>query len=965
MLRLFVLLWVLFPAVAFAQEKFSGTLKGKVLDSAIQTSLHGANIVLLDNADSTTISYGTADSSGLFELKNLPAGIFIFEVSFTGFIPYVMQISLTAGSPIFDVGTVCLIPNTNTLEGVIVTRPPVTIKGDTVEFRASAFKTPPNATAEDLLKRLPGMEVDREGNILAQGEEITRVFVDGKEFFSNDPKLATKNLSADMIESIQVFDDMSDEAKFTNMDDGSRIRTINIKLRKDKKRGTFGRAVAGIGSSDRYTASANANMFNDNTQLSILGGANNVNRLGFTQNDVQQSLAVGNTRGGSNNRANIPANRNTAGAGNNGDGNTDSWSTGINFRHTWGNKANISANYFVSNTDRDIRRNSFRQNFFPNDSVSFSNTDTRNLNTNQSHNITIRFEYNIDSFNTILVTPNVRWGKNQTLSFDSVLTTASGKFGEYLAIAGSNSRLVQGRNRGFGNNLLFRHKFKRPGSSFTIGWNTSINVNDGDGLNETPYLFFRPDSSIRRIQDIKQRYYLEGNSFNNTLSASLTRSIGPGKMVELNYAYSYNQSTNNRETFDYDPATGRFDSLNKPLTNFFENGFTSSRIGGNYRVKKKKFDYQMGGAVQFADLDNMSRQALTGKDSTLQHRYVNFFPNASFNYNFGTRKNMRFQYKGNTRAPNINQLQNVLDISNPIRWRVGNPDLGQEFTHSLIYTLNTFNANNFIYFNTNLQANLIYNRIVNGIDTVSSAVQIIKPENVDGAHNFSLSSTLGIPLKKVASGRRSPMNLNLTTNLRYNRDVSLLFKQINFNYNYSAGQRIAFNYNIDQKLDLNAHINLTYFDSRYTVQQNLNNKYLNHRYGVDATAWVFKKLSIQNDFELMINGGRADGFNKAIPLWNSSAAWLIFKKSNGEIKFSVIDMLNQNKSITRNVGDNFINDAFTNVLQRFFMITFMVNINRFGGKPGTAMQQPGAQPGKTSPYNGGGQGGRPLKTTGN
>jgi hypothetical protein len=527
-----------------------------------------------------------------------------------------------------------------------------------------------------------------------------------------------------------------------------------------------------------------------------------------------------------------------------------------------------------------------------------------------------------------------------------VETTASGKFGEYLAIVGSNRRLANSNNIGFGNNLLFRHRFNKAGRSFTIGWNTSLNANEGDGLNETPYLFYRADGSIRRVQDIKQRYDLEGNSFNNTISASITERVGLDKVFELNYAYSNNQSRNDRETFDYNAATGKFDSLNKPLTNYFENGFKSSRVGGNYRVKKKKYDYQVGGAVQFADLDNMSRQALTGKDSTMKQSYVNFFPNASFNYNFGTRKNMRFNYRGNTRAPNISQLQNVLDISNPIRWRIGNPDLAQEFTHGLSYSLNTFNSKTFLFFNLNLQANLISNRIVNGIDTVSTTVQIVKPENVDGAHNFSLNSTLGIPLKKVSTGRRSPMNLNLTTNLRYNRDVSLLYKEVNFNYNYSAGQRVAFNYNIDRKLDMNVNLNLTYFDSRYTVQQNLNNKYLNHRYGIDATVWFFERLSIHNDFEMAINGGRADGFNQAIPLWNTSAAWLLFKKSNGEIKFSVIDMLNQNKSITRNVGDNYINDAFTNVLQRFYMVTFMVNINRFGGKPGVAPQQRGGQPGQ-------------------
>ena len=943
MRRLYLLLFTLIPLLTFAQVKFSGTVKGIVFDSLVQKPLHGATIMLLEAADSSAAAYTTSDTAGVFTLKNLPAGTFIFAVSFTGFTGFNREISLSAANATIQLDTIWLNADTNQLEGVVVTRPPVTIKDDTVEFRASSFKTPPNSTAEDLLKKLPGVEVDREGNITTQGEEITRIYVDGKEFFSNDPKLATRNLTAEMIESIQVFDDMSEQAKFTRIDDGSRTRTINIKLKKDRKKGTFGRVLGGMGSSDRYTASGNMNVFNDNTQLSVLGGANNVNRMGFTEMDVQQSIGNPNARGG--NRGGAPGSRNSAGAGNNGDGNTESWSAGVNYRDEWGKKATIGANYFISNTERDIRRNSYRQNFFPGDSASYTDTDTRNLNKTQSHNLNLRIEYSIDSMNSILFTPVLRWTDNQTISFDSVLTRASGKYGEYLAIAGSNRRIANSSNISLGNNLLFRHRFRKAGRTFTIGWNTSLNGNEGDGLNETPYLFYRPDGSIRRVQDIKQRYDLDGKSFNNTISASITESVGLGKVIEMNYAYSNNQSTSDRVTYDYNTSTGKFDSLNKPLTNYFENGFVSSRVGGNYRVKKKKYDYQLGGAVQFASLDNMSRQALTGKDSNMLQKYVNFFPNASFNYNLGTRKNIRFQYRGNTRAPNISQLQNVLDISNPIRWRIGNPNLKQEFTHGLNFTWNTFNAKTFLFWNNTFQANLISNRIVNGIDTVSSTVQLVRPENVDGAQNFSLTSTLGIPLKKVASGRRSPMNLNLTTNLRYNRDVSLLYKEVNFNYNHSVGQRVAFNYNIDRKFDLNANLNLTYFDSRYTVQQNLNNKYLNHRYGVDATVWFFKKLSVNNDFEMNINGGRADGFNQSIPLWNAHMALLLFKRNNGELKFTVIDMLNQNKSIGRSVGENYILDTYTNVLQRYFMVTFMVSINRFGGKP-VSGQQPGARQGQ-------------------
>ena len=919
------------------QGAFKGKVTGQVADSSNLLPLAGATVLLMQGPDSATVAYATTDTSGRFSLSTTSSGAMLLGISFTGFRPWFQQIILTDKTPELELNTLALVPDTNQLEDVLISRPPVSIKNDTIEFRASAFKTAPNATVEDLLKKLPGVEVDREGNITAQGEEITRIYVDGKEFFSNDPKLATKNLTAELIESIQVFDDMSDQAKFTRIDDGSRTRTINIKLKKDRKKGVFGRATAGLGSQQRYSSSLSANAFNEQSQYSVLASANNVNRLGFSQTDLDQSLSSGNQRGGGNNRNNARGgntpNTNTA---LNGDGNTKSWSAGVNYRDEWGRKTTVGGSYFVSNTLRQVQGNRARTNFFPNDSSSQVADESLSRNNATNHNINLRVEVMLDSMNSLLFTPNIRWGNNESYSFDTLQTDAIGKFGTYQAIVGSALRQNNRTNSQAGNNLLYRHRFKKPGRTFTLGWNTAYSQNEGDGLNKSLNNFYNPDGSLRRTQDIRQIYFTEGNAFNNTLSTSFTEMLGTGKILELNYAYTNNQSTSNRVTYDYNRNTGKFDSLNKQLTNYFENSFISSRLGTNFRVKKQKMDWQVGGAVQRASLQNMSRRAITGKDSLMRQQFTNFFPNASFNYQLGTRKNIRFQYRGSTRAPNINQLQDVVDNSNPLRWRTGNPNLKQEFTNNFNFSFNTFNTKTFLFFNANVQANLISNRIVSSIDTVSSTVQIIKPENVNGAQSFSASGTLGIPLKKVASGRRSPMNLNLTTNLRYGREVSLLLKQVNFNYNTSIGQRVAFNYNVTNKLDINASAAFNYNDARYSVQERLNNTFFTQRYGLDATAYFAKRLTLHQDVDVLVNRGRADGFNQTVPLWNASVGWLLFKRQNGELKFSAFDLLNQNKNIYRNVGDNFIEDTYTNVLRRFYMVTFMLSLNRFGGKPAPA-----------------------------
>lgn len=920
-----------------AQTKISGNIKGIVVDSLNGQPLPNATISLVSKDDSSGAGFAIAGKDGLFEIKNLGKGTYILGISFTGYRQLVKHIDINAAAFKIDLGTISLGADTSMLAGVLVIAAPILVKKDTVEFRAGAFKTKPNATVEDLLKKLPGVEVDKDGNVSAQGEQVTKIYVDGKEFFSNDPKLATKNLSAELIESVQVFDDMSDQAKFTKIDDGSRQRTINIKLKKDRRKGYFGRATVAAGSDNRYSNNFSVNGFNEKRQLSLLGGLNNVNRLGFTSTDIISNMGgMAGMQGGGG------ASRNgNKGGGNRGNagivseapnGNTESFNLGINYRDALSPKIDVSGNYFVNKTNTVVQNNSYRQNFFPNDSISYTSRDAYSKNTSFNHNFNTRFEYRIDSMNSILMTPTLSLQHSTAVNFDSVTTQAAGKVTNYKANGGNSQRSNSRDGWNLGNNLLFRHRFNKPGRSFTVGWTTNLGNSDGEGYNASPYTFYNKDGSINRLQNRRQQNDQSTYNFNNTISTSFTEMVGKDKILELNYAYSNNQGQSDRKTYDYNAATAKFDSINKPLTNYFENGFTSSRIGTNYRVKKEKYDYQLGTAVQIASLENMSHRALTGKDSLMQQRYLNFFPSAGFNYNLGTRKSVRFNYRGNTRAPSVQQLQDVLDVSNQLNYRTGNPDLNQEFNNNLNFSYNTFNVTNFLYVNANINAATTTNKIVNSIDSFSNSILLIKPVNVNGAYNISFSGTAGIPLKKVASGKRSPMNLNLTTSLRYSRDVSVLYKKKNYNYTTVANERLNFNYNIKDKLDVGASANFTYNEATYTVNQQLSNKYFSHNYSLDVTYTILKKINLSSDFDYFINSGRSDGFNQSIPLWNASAAMFLFKKNNGEVRFTVYDIMNQNKSINRYIGDNYIEDNYTQVLKRFFMISFMYNFNKFGGK---------------------------------
>jgi hypothetical protein len=918
-----VTLFILFIFTAqfvTAQNKISG----KIVDAENRLPLPDATVTIINPVDSAAIGFAVADKTGLFEIKNLIKGNFTLGITFTGYAPYTKHLNITQSQFVMSLDTIFMQLDTSLLMGaVVVTAPPIQIKKDTIEFKASAFKTKPNATVEDLLKKLPGVEVDKEGNITSQGEEITKVYVDGKEFFLNDPKLATKNLSSDMVEAVQVFDDMSEQAKFTKIDDGSRKRTINIKLKKDKKKGVFGRTSVSAGTEGRYDGSGSFNTFNNTRQISILGGANNVNRLGFTDSDLggQKRGGGGGGRGGG---GNAPAAAN---------GNTKSWSAGINYRDEWGRKLNFSGSYFVAKTNNSNASQSYRQNLFGSDSSSFVNTTSNSSNVNISHRLNFKVEYMIDSMNSVLVTPSLNYQKGTTGNVGTSTTRATNARLDYKAIDGTTNNSNTRDGETFNNDLLFRHRFHKPGRTFTMGWSTALNNGNSNGFNFSPYHFYDSTNTEFRFDNRQQINDQTTRSFNNTISSSVTEMLDSSMVWELNYAYTINKSNSDRNVFNYDRLNATFDLPDTAQTNYFENLFTANRLGTNFRVKKQKFDYQFGGAVNFATMQNFtSRITAAGKDSsfTMRQSYTNLFPNASFNFNPAPRKNIRFNYRGSTRAPSVSQLQNVRDESNRVNIRTGNPNLKQEFTHNFNLTYSTFNLTNFLYINMNAGASIINNKIANTTSIESEGVLLTRPENLNGSQSFNFSGTVGIPLKKVTTGRRSPVNLNLTSSARYGRDVSKILDVMQYNYTSTLGERISFNYFIQDKLDLQANANFNYNKANYTTAGATDYKYFDQHYSMDVTYTILKRIMFNNDFDYYINTGRAAGFNQAIPMWNAYVSCLLFKKQNGELRISGYDLLNQNKSINRTVDPMFVEDTYTRVLQRFFMVSFMYNFKNFG-----------------------------------
>jgi uncharacterized membrane protein YgcG len=960
MKKIFTLFIVVFAlaATGFAQKRVSGSIQGKLYDTLYKETLADATVTVLHATDSTVVSYTLANPKGEFLIKNLDAGTYRLMITYQGYNPKYKKFTISSDTSTVQFGTIYMDKKNSMLQEVIVEAPPIIVKKDTVEYRADAFKTKPNSTAEDLLKKLPGVQVDKDGNVKAQGEDIQKVYVDGKEFFGTDPKLATKNITADMIESVQVFDDMSDQAKFTRIDDGSRSKTLNIKLKKDKRKGYFGRFIAGVGDNDRYQGSAMFNRFDNDRRISILAGSNNLNKQSFSFNDIVTNMggygSRGNGGGGGGGGFSGGGGGGRSGGGGRGGGGggstgfssfgssntgiTKATNVGINYTDKWGSKVDVTGSYFFSNSENRKDQQSLTQQLLLNDSSLLKTEDMHSVTKNLNHRFNLRFEFYIDSMNSLLYTPNLVVQHSESNTYDT-LFTHSIKTIDYLSNEGKSINNNTRDGITLNNNLLYRRKFHKLGRTLTIGYNNSINNSEGDGTTQSPLRFYDPAGNVTSTinQDIQSTQ--KTRSLSNVVSTSYTEPIGNNKIIELNYAYTNRHTTSDRNANNYNPTSLKYDSLNKAQTNYFENDFIAHRAGANFRVQNKLYNWQVGAAVERSELNNYSMRALTGKDSTIKQSFVNFFPTANFNYAFSRSKNLRVFYRGRTNQPSISQLQDVPDVSNILSITNGNPSLKQEFAHNVNINYNTFDAMTFKFLSVNINLNKTQNQIVNSVDSLNPALksklgvadsvegaQYTIPVNMNGSFSTSSFVTLGLPLR----GKLKGSSLNFNNSITYNRDINILYQEQNVTNTFVVTQTAGINFDIKEVLILGINASVAYNNVSYSLQSSLSDDYYTQTYSADVSYTFLKSLVFSTDFDYYVNTGRANGYNQSVPLWNTSLALEMFKKKNGELKFSVNDLLNQNQSISRTVSGTYIQDTRSTVLKRYFMLTFTYNLNRAG-----------------------------------
>lgn len=920
-ISIFLLQW------SFAQT--TATVKGILLDtSKNKQSLKDASISVLDTKDSTVEVFGLAKVDGSFEVKGIAWGSYLVQISFNGFETIYKKIEVSKTNTLVDLGNIYMSVSANELEGVVVKTSPVVIKGDTTEFNAGSFKTKPNATAEDLLKKLPGVEVDKEGAVKAQGQTVTKVLVDGKKFFSDDPKTATRNLPTDVIDKIQVYDAQSDQSAFSGFDDGNREKTINIITKKDRRKGYFGKVSAGAGDNDRFATSASINKFNGNQQISFIGQGNNINQQNFSIQDVLGVLNAGGGRGrsGSGGGGNIGNY-----LGGNQAGISRTWAGGLNYNDVWSKKTSMSSSYFYNNVKNTNDNENYRETFANNDSSQFNSSKNLSSNTNQNHRFNFEIEHKFDTLNSIQIRPSVSFQHNER----GGETTTSITKGKLVNLSNVNQRTTNvSDGYTFSTNVLLRHKFQKRGRTISINFVPTLSTNESDGTNISFNEIYKTSGLIKDTINQISSTSRDSKSFNTTVS--YTEPISKKAQLELNYNNSYSLNTSDQKTLRYNKLTGQFDSVITNLTNSFENTNTSNRFSANYRQQvNKEWSYTLGMGVQYAELTSNNKTKLTN----LSNKFTNYFPTVQVQFSKARTNNLRFNYRGRTNAPSISQLQEVIDNSNQLNIKNGNAGLAQEFQHnfSLFYTkFDVITFKNFVVgangsFTQNKISNSVYlntdtvAKIVDGIILIPGA-QYTKPININGGVNLSTFINYGFPLKKPKA------NLNFSTNISYSRDVNMYNSVKYFTNNYSFGERVGLTMNLKERFDLNFFSNSTYTLARYTQNSTQNGDYFTQVFSVEPTYTTKNGWIIGNDFDLTMYRGQTAGYNQTIPLWNASLSKTIFKKKDGEIKLTLYDLLNQNKSITRTVEQNYIQDTRTTVLTRYFMVSFVYHLRKFAGK---------------------------------
>jgi outer membrane receptor protein involved in Fe transport len=920
------LLLLLALSAGFAQAQ-TAQITGTIKDSVTSAPVVGAYVAISKNSPDAKPEYVTTDVNGKFSFDGLSKQTeYLVKVSYVSYKDVSRFVTLT--SDVKDLGTIVLSEAISNLKEVKIVGQIVATeqKGDTTQFNAAAFKTNPDATTEDLIQKMPGITVTN-GTVTAHGETVAKVLVDGKPFFGDDAALTLKSLPAEIVDKIEVFDKLSDQAAFTGFDDGNSQKTINIVTKADRKVGQFGKVFAGYGLDDRYQAGGNISFFKGNQRISLIGLSNNINQQNFSSQDL---LGVsggggGGGRGGAGGASNnfLVGNQN---------GITGTNSVGLNYANKFGNKVDVSGSYFFNRTGNTNAQSTQQEYFLSNGTGNqLSNEKSQTGTTNSNHRLNFRVEYAINKSNSLIITPRLSFQDNHSASNTASITSLSDGT-KINSQDKNNQNKTNGYN--FANDILFRHAFAKRGRSVSINFNTQLNDKSGNGRLYSKILNF---TNLEVPGDtIDQQSYTSSRGTTLGTNIVYTEPVSKTGQLQFNYGLSVSNSNSDKETYNMAFDNGGYTDLDTLLSNSFDNRYVTNRAGISYRYRKNSWMANVGMDFQNAGLYS---KELSPVNRTVDQSFTNFLPNFMLTYRSKTGTQFRTFFRSSTNQPSISQLQNVVDNSNPLSLTAGNPNLKQEYRNSLNLRYSLAGATRPYNFSAMVFVTQTNNAIVNSTfiaqepTTLPSGIvlergaKLTSPVNVDGSWNARTFLVYGKPVKTLK------LNVNLSTGFNYVRSPGLINSVSNFSNTYAVSQGLVLSSNISEKVDFTLSYSGNYNVVRNTIQPNLNNNY--YTQGITGRInWIFGKgFLIQSDINNQSYRGLGQGYNQNFTLWNASVGKKFLKNNAGELKLTVFDILKQNNSISRTVTETYVQDVTSRVLTQYAMLTFTYTLKNFGKMP--------------------------------
>lgn len=916
---LLMLLMILFSPMAFAQQ--SGVnVTGSVVEQGSDTPIEQATVRLLNVKDSAMVRGVVSARNGSFTLKNVKKGSYLLHITFIGYDPLYQPLQITGKKNPVNVGKLELSDGAIELgEAVVIGKAPeVTVRNDTVEYNADSYKVTEGSVLEDLLKKMPGVEVDSEGKITVNGKEVKKVMVDGKEFFSDDPKVASKNLPAKMIDKLQVLDKKSDMAQMTGFDDGEEETVINLTVKPGMKQGWFGNAYGGYGSKDRYEGNAMVNRFVNNDQITFMGGANNTNNMGFS--DLASTMFSGMGGGG--------GRRGGFGAGS---GITSSGNAGLNFSKEFKpDKLTLGGNTRYSHSDNDARSKSDRQNILPGDSSSYDNSEAMSRTKSDNFGVDFRLEWKPDTMTQLIFRPSFSFSHSMNDNFSDA-TTLDNERDTVNTNKSSNYSESNGYN--LNASIDFSRKLNNKGRVFSATLSGGNSDSYSDGMNRSDIVYFNQTDALKNsIIDQRSRY--DNKGFNYRAYVSWVEPIGHNNFIQATYSISQRKQEALKNVYNQD-ADGIYNVLDSAYSQSYRNNFISQRASLSFKSQRAKFNYTIGLNL---DPSYSSSENFVG-DTTLSkitRKVVNLSPMAQFNYMFDKRTNLRIMYNGRTSQPSMTQLQPVADISDPTNITIGNPDLNPRYTNNVFIRFQQFTPEKQRAFMIMANGSYIINDIVSYTSyNQETGVKTTTYKNVNGNYSGNVRMMLNTPLKN------KKFSINSMTMASFANSNGYINEEKNTNRNLILSERGGIDFR-SSYLDLGVNGNIRYNATSNSLQKENNQNTFNYGAGGYTTIYLPLNFKIESDVNWSTNSGYGDGFKQNEVLWNASASKSFLKNNQGTLRFKIYDILQQRSNISRSVTASYIQDSEYNMLGSYFMVHFIYRFSIFkGGASASDVKTPG------------------------